>query len=67
MKLKTITDGIARARKTVAAVAGFIAEGIALGVLHGTLLHVAQGVLAVLTAAGVYAVANKPASLLDRQ
>lgn len=65
MKLKTVTDGIARARKTAATVAGFVAQGIALGVLHGTLLTVAQGVLAVLTAAGVYAVSNRAGSMLE--
>lgn len=62
MKLKTVTDGIAKARKTAATVVGFVAEGIALGVLHGTALSVAQGVLAVATALGVYAVSNKAAA-----
>ncbi len=53
----------AEVRKTVAVVVGLVAEAVASGVLSGTVLHVAQAVLAVATAAGVYLAPNrKPVS-----
>lgn len=50
-------------RKAVVAAAGVVAQVVALGVLHGTVLHVAQLILSLATAAGVYGVRNgtKPA------
>lgn len=48
-------------RKTAVAVAGLVGQLLALGLLHGTAEHVAQVVLAVATAAGVYGVTNKAA------
>jgi hypothetical protein len=49
----------AEARKTVVAVLGVVAQAVSLGVLHGAALHDAQIVLAVATAAGVWAAPNK--------
>ena len=47
-------------RKTLAAVAGVAAEAVALGILHGTALNVAQLIIAGATAAGVFVVPNAP-------
>lgn len=49
---------VIRWRKAIVAVVGGAAELVALGVLHGTALAVAQAVVAVATAAGVYTVPN---------
>lgn len=49
---------LAEYRKGIAAAAGGLAELVALGVLHGTVLAVAQAVIAAATAAGVVAVPN---------
>lgn len=46
--------------KTVAAVLGVIAQAISLGLLHGRALNIAQIVLALATALGVYTVPNTP-------
>ncbi|MGZ4542072.1 MAG: hypothetical protein ACXVXI_02875 [Mycobacteriaceae bacterium] len=47
-------------KKTAAAVAGFVAEAVASGLLSGTALHWAQAVLAVATVVGVYQAKNEP-------
>lgn len=57
MKLPTLAE----ARKAATAVVGAIAEAVALGVLHGTALHVAQLVIAGAVALGVFVVPNRPA------
>lgn len=49
---------LAEYRKAVVAGVGAVAELLALGVLHGTVQSVAQGVIAVATATGVYTVPN---------
>lgn len=51
---------LAELRKAAVAVVGVVTQLIALGVLHGTALHVAQAVLSAATAAGVWVVPNKP-------
>jgi len=51
---------LAEARKGLAAVAGVAAEAVALGVLHGATLNIAQLIIAAATAVGVYAVPNAP-------
>lgn len=56
--LKALRAKLAPARKALVAVAGVAAQLVALGVLSGSALHYAQVVLAVLTAAGVYAAPN---------
>lgn len=59
---------LARYRKAVAPAVGAVGQLVALGVLHGTALHVAQAVLALATFAGVVASpenAPKRPSLLD--
>jgi hypothetical protein len=53
---------LAEARKTLVAVLGVVAQAVSLGVLHGAALHGAQVVLAVATAAGVWAAPNGTAS-----
>lgn len=52
-------------RKALVAIAGVVAQAVALGVLNGTVLHWANVLLAVLTALGVYGVANEPAPLAN--
>lgn len=53
--MKTRIAGLAsRGRALLAVVAGIAAEIIATGVAHGTVLHVAQAVIAVATAAGTH-------------
>lgn len=62
MKLPTVTQvkaKLAGARKAIVGVAGVAGQLLALGVLHGTAQHVAQVVVAVATAAGVYGVGNR--------
>lgn len=49
---------LAEARKAATAVAGLVAMAVTAGVLHGRALDVAQAVLAIATAAGVYVVPN---------
>lgn len=52
---------IARRRKAIATVIGFVAEGIATVVAPtSTAGHIVQAVLAVLTISGMYAVRNVP-------
>lgn len=53
---------LAEVRKLVAVVLGFAAEGVAAGVLTGNAQHIAQGVLAVATIAGVYVAPNAQAA-----
>lgn len=48
----------AEIRKAVMAAVGAVAQVVALGVLHGQLLHIAQAILSVATIAGVYGVRN---------
>lgn len=50
---------LAEYRKGITAVVGGVAELVALGVLHGTALAVAQAVIAAATAAGVVRLPNK--------
>ncbi len=54
------------ARQTATTVAGFAAQLVALGVLHGTALTVAQGVLAVATILGVHVAAKSAAKAAAR-
>lgn len=49
---------LAEVRKAAVAVLGVIAQAVALGVLDGTALHVAQVILSVAVALGVYQVPN---------
>ena len=49
---------LAEVRKAVVAAVGLVAQIVAAGVLTGTVLHVAQAVLAVAALAGVYAAPN---------
>ena len=49
---------IARARKFLVSVVGLVAMLVASGALHGTAQNVAQAVIAVATALGVYAAPN---------
>jgi hypothetical protein len=58
MKLPKITE----ARKAVVAVLAAVGEIASAGLLHGTVAHVVQVVLAVAAAAGVYALPNTPAA-----
>ncbi len=51
---------LAPIRKAVLAVFGLVAQLVALNVLHGQALQVAQGVLAGATALGVYFAPNVP-------
>lgn len=53
---------LSEARKALIAVVGLVGQAVALGLLHGTALHVAQLVLAAGTALGVYGVPNKSKS-----
>lgn len=48
----------AEVRKAVVVVAGFVAEAVASGLLHGTALTVAYYLLGLATVAGVYAAKN---------
>lgn len=49
------------AKQTATTVAGFAAQLLALGVLHGTALTVAQGILALATILGVHVAAKAAA------
>lgn len=58
MKLPKVN--VSEVRKGVIAVAGAVAEGVSLGVLHGEAETIAVAVLAFLSAVGVYTVPNAP-------
>lgn len=53
---------VAEIRKGAVAVAGLVGQAIALGVLHGVVLHDAQLILAAATAVGVIVVPNATVS-----
>lgn len=51
---------IATARKFLVSVLGLVAMLVASGALHGTAQSVAQAIIAIATAAGVYVAKNEP-------
>lgn len=56
--MSKVLAALGTVRKALVAVAGVAAQLIAVGVLHGTVLHWVQVALGALAAAGVYAVPN---------
>jgi hypothetical protein len=56
--LAQIRQEVAKVRKAAIAGVAVVGQVVALGVLHGTALHYAEGILAAAAAVGVYVVPN---------